>query len=217
MSSFAIKAAAAALGVGLVVSVAAAPAASAGVAGKKCAVSGQVKQAKGQFHVCTKNSAGDLKWGKGTTVSKSTVSVMVHDGWAKAAKKKDTTMSAAFGMLHNMGSSSVTIVAAKTKYAKAVQMHEMVMKDGAMVMQEKPGGFTIPAAGSLELKPGGNHLMFIGLKKNIKVGKFVPITLYTSTGSKVTIKVLAKNFSGANEEYPGGDHGGMSGMAVSER
>lgn len=77
-----------------------------------------------------------------------------------------------------------------------------------MVMQEKAGGFAIPAGGMLELKPGGNHLMFVGLKKSIVAGTSIPVTLITSNGKKITVSLLAKEFNGGNEEYDGGGHGG---------
>lgn len=203
----AVKTGAAAVAAGLLVGAVALPAQASAPTGKKCAVSGQVKKADNKVHVCTTND-GKLTWGVGIAQIKVAAKPSVSGGWAKAAEKSG--MSAAFGMLGNSSSQPMTIVAATTPYAKAVQMHEVVMKDGAMVMQEKPGGFVIPASGTLELKPGGNHLMFIGLKKEVKAGKQVPVTLYTSNGGSVTIKVLVKVFNGANEEYPGGGHGTMA-------
>lgn len=206
-TSAALRVGAVAAAAGLALGAAALPAQAASITGKKCSVSGQVKKAGAKVHVCTANN-GALAWNSGVTLSKAAAKPSVSSGWAKAAKRSE--MSAAFGMLGNSSAQSMTVVAASTPYAKAVQLHEVVMKDGAMVMQEKAGGFVIPASGILELKPGGNHLMFIGLKKDVTAGKMVPITLYTSTGGSVTIKVLAKVFNGANEEYPGGGHGTMA-------
>ena len=77
-------------------------------------------------------------------------------------------MSAAFGMLKNPTDKPIRIIGATSSYATAVQLHEVVAKDGAMVMQQKAGGFVLPANGMLELKPGGNHLMFVGITKPIK-------------------------------------------------
>jgi copper(I)-binding protein len=102
----------------------------------------------------------------------------------------------------------VRIIGAFSSYAKAVQLHEVVAKDGAMVMQQKAGGFAIPAGGMLELKPGGNHLMFVGITKPITAGMQIPVTLITADGGLLRVKVLAKVYNGANEDYAGG----MSGM-----
>jgi copper(I)-binding protein len=113
-------------------------------------------------------------------------------------------MSAAFGMVKNPSAQAVRVIGAYSSYAKAVQLHEVVAKDGSMVMQQKAGGFAIPANGMLELKPGGNHLMFVGITKPITAGAQIPVTLITSDGGLLRVKVLAKVYNGANETYMSG-------------
>jgi copper(I)-binding protein len=80
-----------------------------------------------------------------------------------------------------------------------------------MVMQQKAGGFVLPGNGMLELKPGGNHLMFVGITKPIKPGTMVPIILITADGGLMKTKVMAKVYNGANETYDSG-MSDMSGM-----
>ena len=94
-----------------------------------------------------------------------------------------------------------TVIGATSPYATAVQLHEVVDKDGTMVMQQRPGGFKVAPGAMLELKPGGNHLMFMGLRKPITAGALVPVTLIMSDGSQLTFKALGKVFAGANENY----------------
>jgi copper(I)-binding protein len=193
----------------LVASVALVPATPASAheapkVGSTCAMSGMVAYNHGTVFVCTSRTEGAKpRWGAGKPVTKANLTV--KDGWAKAA---DTGMSAAFGMVTNPGTKPIRVVAATSPYATAIQLHEVVDKDGAMVMQQKAGGFVIPAGGMLELKPGGNHLMFMGIRKPITPGTMVPLTLITADGGQLKTTVLAKVFSGANESYDGG----MSGM-----
>lgn len=177
----------------------------------KCNLSGVIKVEKNKAQLCSTNAKGKLSWSKPWSLKKTTMES--SDTWAKAAAEG---MSAAFGKIENNASKPVTIVAAKSPYAKAVQLHEVVMKDGMMVMQEKKGGFTVKPGETLELKPGGNHLMFIGLNKTIKPGTTVPITLYTSDGGFVKLNFMGRNFAGANEEYPEGEEGGMPGHGSGE-
>lgn len=180
-------------------------------AGSECATSGVVKveKKKKRAQLCTADSSGDLQWTKPWKFSKlKKNSLESSDRWAKAASEG---MSAAFGEIENNTNKPITIIAAKSSYAKSVQLHEMVMKDGAMVMGEKKGGFTIQPGETLELAPGGNHLMFIGLKKTIKPGTTVPIWLYTSDGDRVKMKFMGRNFAGANEDYPEGEMDDMPG------
>lgn len=194
-----------------VVSAPSALAAKAPRPGSTCALSGQTMITGGKAYVCVSTTEGSKpRWGKGQPVG--TTSLTIKDGWAKAA---DTGMSAAFGMLTNPTDASIQVVGASSPYAKAVQLHEVVMKDGSMVMQQKAGGFTVPAKGMLELKPGGNHLMFMGITKPITPGMMIPIKLITSDGGVMRTSVMAKVFAGANEDYDGGmsdmNHN-MSGM-----
>jgi copper(I)-binding protein len=170
--------------------------------GASCDMSGIVDAHLGDTRVCSKDADGNLVWGQALTSTRTLSGVHVHDGWAKVAKRGE--MSAAFGTIGNHGAKPLTIVAATSPYAVAVQLHEMAMVDGAMVMREVAGGFKIPADGSLELKPGGNHLMFMGLVKGIKAGRKIPVTLIASNGSRVTIKVPAKPFNGAHDDYDAG-------------
>ncbi len=179
-------------------------------AGKACGMSGTARIIEGKAYWCVSASEGATpRWGKGVPVS--TARLQLTDGWAKAA---DTGMSAAFGTLKNTTNKPVRIVAAISPDSTVLQLHEVVSKDGSMVMQQKTGGFMIPAGGSVELKPGGNHIMFMKVTKPVTAGTMVPITLITSDGGLFKTKVLAKVFNGANEDYDGGSSG-MSGGSMS--
>lgn len=175
--------------------------------GSTCSMSGTTEIDHGKVYVCVSRTEGAKpRWGKGLPVSRAAITL--SDGWAKAA---DTGMSAAFGMLKNPTDKPIRIIGATSSYATAVQLHEVVSKDGAMVMQQKAGGFVLPANGMLELKPGGNHLMFMGITKPIKAGTMVPIILVTADGGLMKTKVMAKVYNGANETYDSG-MSDMSGM-----
>ena len=168
--------------------------------GSTCAMSGTTVIDHGKVWVCTSATEGAKpRWSKGRTTSKSPLTMT--DGWAKAA---DSGMSAGFGMLKNPTAKPIRVVGAYTTTSPVVQLHEVVDKDGAMVMQQKTGGFVIPAGGMLELKPGGNHIMFMKLTKPITAGSMIPVTLITADGGMLTTKVLAKVYAGANETYDSG-------------
>lgn len=164
--------------------------------GASCTMSGMTMLDHGKTYVCSKNAAGKAVWSRGLPVSAS--KLVATDTWAKAAP---SAMSAAFGVLTNPTAKAIKVIGASSPYSPALQLHEVVSQDGAMVMQEKTGGFVIPAGGTLELKPGGNHIMFMSLTKPIKAGTMVPVTLIMSDGSRMTFRALAKVFTGANETY----------------
>lgn len=51
-----------------------------------------------------------------------------------------------------------------------VEVHEMSMDSGVMKMRQLREGLEIAPGATVELKPGGNHLMFVGLKQAIAAG-----------------------------------------------
>ncbi|RQP09153.1 MAG: copper chaperone PCu(A)C [Microbacteriaceae bacterium] len=130
-------------------------------------------------------------------------SVTITDAWVKAA---DDGMSAAFGDLTNTGDADVILVSVTSPASTSMQLHETVDNgSGSMVMQERDGGFTIPAGGTLTLEPGGNHLMLMDLTAPILAGDEIEFTLTFSDGSDYAFTAPAKDYSGANETYMGDD------------
>ena len=124
--------------------------------------------------------------------------VTATDMWVKTA---DKGMSAAFGTLANTTGREIVIVSAATPASPMVELHEVVGTGGEMKMQPKSGGFAIPAHGSLELKPGGYHIMLMNIAEPIEPGDGVAFTLKLKDGSEVTFTALAKTFNGGNETY----------------
>lgn len=125
--------------------------------------------------------------------------VSVADLWVKAAGRGE--MSAAFGTLSNSGDAEVTLVSASTSVSDTVQLHETVMADGTMQMQQKDGGYAIPAGGSVDLAPGGNHIMFIDVTADLEPGADVTLTLTFDDGSSMDVEAVVKDYAGANENY----------------
>lgn len=132
-----------------------------------------------------------------------TTSLTMTDPWVKAA---EAGMTAAFGTLGNSGDQDLTVVAATTRVAATMELHETVQgSDGTMTMQPKEDGFVVPAGGRLELAPGGDHLMLMGLDRALEPGETVPFALTLADGSTVRFEATVKRFTGADEHYqPGG-------------
>jgi copper(I)-binding protein len=131
-----------------------------------------------------------------------TPGVIVEDAWVRAtAGAKDNSMTAAFMSLTNPGSADLKLTSATSPVAGVVQLHEMAMKDGKMVMQEKAGGIKVPAESHAHLAPSGDHVMLMGLKQPLKPGDEVPITLKFSDGSTHDLTVPVKAFTEEEEHY----------------
>lgn len=139
--------------------------------------------------------------------------VTIQEQWIKAA---ESDMSAAFGELANGTDRDLTIVSATSPASATVELHEVVTDDsGAKVMRPKKGGFTIPAHGALALRPGADHIMFMGLNGPLRTGSETPVTLTFDDGSSMTFTAQVRDFPGNQENYvPDEDHG-ASGSAPS--
>ena len=70
--------------------------------------------------------------------------------------------------------------------AATVELHTHTNNNGVMEMRQVPQ-IDIPANGKTELKPGGLHIMLIGLKQNLKAGENANVTLQFEDGSSSTI------------------------------
>ncbi|BEL05570.1 hypothetical protein Q0Z83_037610 [Actinoplanes sichuanensis] len=134
----------------------------------------------------------------------------IKDPWVKASAAGE--MTAAFGTLVNGTAADITITAVESP-ASPMELHEMAMKDGKMVMQPKEGGFVIKAGGTHELAPGGDHLMLMNPAQEIKAGDELTFTLKISDGTTMAFTAIAKPFAGAEESYAPG-HGSPSGMPM---
>lgn len=136
--------------------------------------------------------------------SASTSPLVLRDGWVKAVEATGTAsmpMTGLFGTLHNPTGSAVTVTGGSSPVAGKVELHETVRTaSGSMRMQPKSGGLVIPAGGSQVLRPGGDHVMLMGLTQALPNGSQVTVTLTTSAGD-VTVTVPARAFTGAEESY----------------
>lgn len=136
----------------------------------------------------------------------------VSDAWAKAGTKGG--MTGLFATLKNPTSAPLTVVGVSSDAGRA-ELHTTVKTPNGMQMK-KTEKFVIPANDTFELKPGGNHIMLLDLKKDLKAGDNVRVTIKTSTGTTTDITASVRAFAGGNESYGSGmpsmDHSGMSGM-----
>jgi len=105
----------------------------------------------------------------------------------------------------NTGKEADRLLSVSADVSKSVELHSMSMEGDVMRMRQVDG-IDVPAGGSVELKPGGLHIMFIGLKGPLKAGDAFPATLkFAKAGEvKVTMQVNAASSAAA----PAHDHGG---------
>ena len=140
-----------------------------------------------------------------TSASSSAESGVTFEDAVVRAMEKDSDMTAIFGTLHNNTDKDINVVGFSSSVkAKHYEIHEVV--DG--VMQEKEGGFDIPAGESIELAPGGFHFMLMGVTEPVMAGETATLTLELADGSSVELGDIPVRTIGAGDE----DYGDMGHM-----
>lgn len=95
-------------------------------------------------------------------------------------------VAAMYMRLHNKGEATLRLKGAHTPAATQSELHNHLHEDGMMTMRQV-AEIAVPAGASVELKPGGLHLMMIELQQPLRAGDTVPVTLALADGSEVTI------------------------------
>lgn len=101
----------------------------------------------------------------------------------------------------NNGSTDDRLVGAESPVAGDVQIHEMIMDGDMMKMRELADGLPVPAGGTVTLKPGGLHLMFMQLREPLVEGGSVSVTLTFEKAGTVTVElgIVASGAQGGAE------------------
>ena len=110
----------------------------------------------------------------------------ISGGWLKAMLPGQPT-GGGYLTIANKGQAPDRLVAVSTPAAAKAEIHEMKVENDVMTMRPVEGGLEIPAGGSVELKPGGLHLMFMKVAAPFEKGATVPVTLEFEKAGKVEL------------------------------
>ena len=99
--------------------------------------------------------------------------VEVKSAWVRGTVPAQM-MSGAF--MEITSKNGATLVGATTPVAEDAEVHEMKLEGGVMKMRAAPR-LELPAGKTVTLKPGGYHVMLMGLKQQMKAGDNVALTL----------------------------------------
>lgn len=91
---------------------------------------------------------------------------------------------------------SVQLVSASGDVAAAIELHETVNDNGVMKMEPHPEGFEVPAGGALQLRPGGKHVMLLGLVEPLEVGDSFTLTLNFEGSAPIILTVPVMELGG---------------------
>lgn len=141
----------------------------------------------------------------GTAAAATTVKagdLTIETPWLRATPN-GAKVAGGYVRITNTGSAPDTLTGATVPFAKSSDIHSMSMEGGVMKMAPVTGGLTIKPGETVELKPGGYHLMFEDLTGAPKAGETVAGTLtFQRAGAVPVTFTVAPIGAGA----PGGQH-----------
>ena len=135
--------------------------------------------------------------------------LVLDHAWARATPG-GAKVGGGYLTIENKGTTPDKLIGGSTPAAAKVEVHEMAMNNGVMTMRPVKGGLSIPPGQSVTLAPGGYHIMMMELKRPLKKGDTVPVTLkFEKAGEvKVTFEIegigaMAPTTGPMDHEMPG--------------
>ena len=134
-----------------------------------------------------------------TLTAPAVAQVSVTAPWIRATVPAQKSTGA---YMHLLSSTDVRLVGVSSPVASVVELHRMDM-DGSTMKMRQVDSIELPAGRGVNLASGGYHIMLVGLKRQLKEGDAVPLTLQVEHLNKkharesITVRVPVKplNFS----------------------
>jgi copper(I)-binding protein len=115
-----------------------------------------------------------------TTAITAAAQVSVSEPWIRATVPSQMATGA---FMKLTAASNARLIGAASPVAGVVEVHEMALENNVMRMRAVTA-LDLPAGKPVELKPGGYHVMLLDLKRQLKPGETVPVTLQIEQGGK---------------------------------
>lgn len=124
------------------------------------------------------------------TAFAATADIKVENAWARAPAPGQKTAGAYLELKSPVNAS---LVAAASPLAERVEIHSMSMDGGVMRMRPMQR-LELPAGKTVKLAPNGIHLMLVELKRPLKAGDKIPLslTVQTAGAAPTTLKIEAE-------------------------
>lgn len=111
----------------------------------------------------------------------------ILDPWARPAGAGEN--GAVYFIISNATNTDDTLLSVSTDLASAAEIH-MSMKDSNDVMSmQMQDSLPVPAQQEIIFKPGGLHVMLIGLNRDLTIGETISLTLNFEKADSITIEV----------------------------
>lgn len=111
----------------------------------------------------------------------------IEQPWTRATPA-GAKVAGGYVAVTNTGSAPDRLLGGSSEIAGKVEIHEMAVNNGVMTMRGLPDGVELKPGAKTELKPGGYHIMFMDLKRQLKEGEKVKGTLTFEKAGPVPVE-----------------------------
>ncbi|HEX3858027.1 MAG TPA: copper chaperone PCu(A)C [Pseudolabrys sp.] len=133
----------------------------------------------------------------------------ISAAWARATPK-GASVGGGYLKITNTGTTPDRLTGGSTDVANRFEVHEMSMDNGVMKMRPLAQGLEIKPGQTVEFKPSGYHIMFVGLKQQLEKGQHVKATLVFEKAGKVDVDFAVEGVGAqTGGAMPGMSGGGM--------
>lgn len=122
--------------------------------------------------------------------------------WSRATPK-GAPAGVGYLTITNHGGTPDRLIGGQSDVSSRIEIHEMSMDNGIMRMRPMAQGIEIKPGETVALKPGGNHMMFVGLKGQLTQGQHVKATLSFEKAGKVDVEFSVESIGA---QSAGSDH-----------
>jgi len=147
--------------------------------------------------------------GFSSTAGAQSPTIQISNAWARRAatahggtatgsmdkggmgKTDSSANGAVYATIGNTGKEQDALLSASSDAAQTVELHETKDEAGVMRMRPVPK-IAVAAGGKIEMKPGGYHVMLLGLKRDLKPGDKVEVRLKFERGGEVHVHAPVK-------------------------
>jgi copper(I)-binding protein len=129
--------------------------------------------------------------------------LVISQAWSRATPS-GAKVGGGYITIENKGTAADKLIGASSDAAGSIQVHEMSMSGGTMQMRPLENGLAIEPGKTVKLAPGGYHLMMMDLKKPLKQGDKLSISLQFEKAGKVQVSF---DVMGVGAQGPGAGAG----------
>ena len=130
--------------------------------------------------------------------------IVIDNAWSRATPN-GASVGTGYFTVTNKGSVPDRLIGVTATVADHAEVHEMAMKGNVMTMRPLAHGLEIKPGETVQLKPGGNHVMMFGLKQPLKAGEKVKGTLKFEQAGTVDIEYAVQGMGGPPPHAAGGN------------